>query len=124
MPLPISTEEMQAYRAAAADRAEALLQRREVRRRRALAVARDAAEILRKEYGARRVAVFGSVLSPDHFHETSDLDLAVWGCDVKSYLRAVARLLALDPTISVDLIEVERARPALVAAIEQEGENL
>jgi len=40
------------------------------------------------------------------------------------YLKALARLLDLDPEISVDLIEVEFAPTRLRAVIEQDGADL
>jgi predicted nucleotidyltransferase len=67
------------------------------------------------------VTVFGSVLRPERFSERSDVDLAVWGLDERLYLKAVSALLDIDPGISVDLVEAEFARPALLAVIEEEG---
>ena len=58
---------------------------------------------------------------PALFHRRSDVDLAVWGLDEKDYYRAVVSLLSLSPEIEMDLIEVERARPALQAVIERDG---
>ena len=93
----------------------------EARRQRGLALARRAAERLKTEYGASQVAVFGSVLKPHLFHERSDIDLAVWGLDEQLYLRALSALLDLEPDISVDLVEVEQARPELQGVIERDG---
>ncbi|MBD0336639.1 MAG: nucleotidyltransferase domain-containing protein, partial [Cyanobacteria bacterium Co-bin13] len=45
-------------------------------RQNALAVAREAAHILKTEFGASQVVVFGSVLT-GNWHEASDIDLAV-----------------------------------------------
>ena len=104
-------------RARAHERRRAL----EARRQRGLALARQAAERLKTEYGASQVAVFGSVLKPQLFHERSDVDLAVWGLDEQLYLRALSALLDLEPDISVDLVEVEHARPELQRIIEQDG---
>ncbi len=121
---PVSAAEWKAYRAAAARRAEKAERRREIRRQRALAVAREAASILTNEFGAARVRVFGSVLSAERFHGRSDVDLAVWGVSEAAYLRAVARLLALDPSIPVDLVEADRVPEPLHKIIEATGEDL
>jgi uncharacterized protein len=115
---------MAAYIKTARVRAEARRQRQEARRLQAWALAQRAAELLHREFGAERVVVFGSTLMRDRFHERSDLDLAVWGLDDRVYLRALARLLALDLTLEVDLVEAEQARGGLLAIIEREGVEL
>ena len=116
-----TSAEMDVYAATARSRARARLERLEARRRRALALAQRAALLLKEDFGACRVAVFGSVLRPKLFHERSDVDLAVWGLDEHVYLRALAALLDLEPEISVDLVEAEQAQPGLTQVIETEG---
>jgi predicted nucleotidyltransferase len=74
----------------------------------ALKLARQAAQILREDFGVSRVTVFGSVLKERDFHETSDLDLAVWDLPPADYFKAVARLMALSD-LSIDLVEAETA---------------
>jgi len=96
----------------------------EARRERAWEVARRAAVLLKQEFGAARVVLFGSLLWPRLFHARSDVDLVVWGMDEKSYFRAVARLLDLDSEIEVDLIEGEYSSPSLRTAIEEDGVEL
>ena len=107
-------------RARAAARRKAL----EPRRERAWEVARRAAALLKQEFGATRVVLFGSLIWPRLFHARSDVDLAVWGLDERLYFRAVTRLLDLDPEIEVDLIEGEHASASLRAAIEEDGVEL
>lgn len=94
------------------------------RHERAWAVAREAAELLRRDYGVDRVALFGSLVRGELFHSRSDVDLAVWGLDEKHYYRAIARLLALDPAFEVDLVMAEEIPPSLLTAIEKEGMEL
>jgi len=115
---------MALYRASAAKRqaeAEQLLQGRFAR---AWRVAGQAAELLKTEFGAQRVVVFGSLLQPELFHVRSDVDLAAWGIDEQFYYRAVAQLLSLDPEISLDLVRVEDASPSLQATILRDGGEL
>ena len=119
--LEISAEQMAVYRASAKRRRQEKARCLALQHHRAWTVARQAGQILKEQFGAERVVAFGSVLSSKRFHQRSDIDLAVWGLDEKVYYRAVARLLDLDETISVDLIEAESAPPALQAIIEQEG---
>ena len=120
----ISSEQMAVYRATARQRHQQKVRDLALRHQRAWVVAKQASQLLKEQFGAERVAVFGSVLSDRRFHQRSDVDLAVWGLDEKVYYRAVSRLLDLDTTISVDLIETELAPPALQAIIEREGVTL
>jgi predicted nucleotidyltransferase len=59
----------------------------EVSRRRedAWRVARIASEMLKKQFGATRVAAFGSLASKKAFTKWSDIDLAVWGIAPEQY---------------------------------------
>lgn len=117
----VTPGEMAVYRATARRRWEQKERESALRRERAWQVARQAARLLKDQFGASQVVVFGSLTRKGFFHPRSDVDLAVWGLDERMYYRAVSRLLSLDPEISVDLVEAERARPALRAAIEREG---
>ncbi|KAA3664800.1 MAG: nucleotidyltransferase domain-containing protein [Chloroflexi bacterium] len=91
---------------------------------RAWQVAEQGAALLKSEFGAERVAVFGSLLAPNLFHHRSDVDLAVWGLPEDDYFRAVGRLQSLDGQISVDLVVVEMASPRLQKKIAHEGKLL
>jgi len=85
------------------------------------ALAKKAAELLKVEFGAQRVVVFGSITQRELFHLHSDIDLAVWGLDEKLFHRAIAKLLELDLSQRIDLVRIEDARDSLRSAIEQEG---
>jgi predicted nucleotidyltransferase len=120
----ISTEQMEKYRETARRRQQQKEQALALRYERAWAVARQASRILKVQFGAERVVLFGSLLFARRFHQHSDVDLAVWGVDEKLFYRAISRLLDLDADISIDLIEAEFASPTLQAIIEQEGVSL
>lgn len=122
--MQISPEKLETYRATARHRAAEDRRRLALRHERAWAVARQAADLLRREYQVARVAAFGSLVREELFHPRSDIDLAVWGLDERHYLRALARLLTLDPAFEVDLIRTEEAPAPLLARIEEEGQNL
>lgn len=124
MVLEISTEQMAVYRATARQRRQQKERQLALRYQRAWDVARQAAVILKEQFGAQRVAIFGSTLLAQRFHQHSDVDLAVWGLEEKLYYRAVARLQDMEPAIPVDLVEAELASPALLTAIEEEGVTL
>ena len=117
----IPPEQMAIYRATARQRQLQYETELVERHRRAWEVARQAGRLLKADFQAQRVVVFGSIITPTRFHERSDVDLAVWGLNERLYYRAVSRLLDLDPAISVDLVEAEFASPTLLAIIEQEG---
>ncbi len=123
-PTAIPPEKMTVYRATAQRREQERRATVEARRMRALALAQTAAQLLKQEFGAARVLLFGSTLTPAFFHERSDIDLAVWGLDERLYLRALSRLLDLDPAFEFDLVEFEAARPGLQASIQKEGQEV
>lgn len=118
----LSPTQLEIYRKSAREREAALRAQIESRRQRAWRVAREAAMILKDEFGASRVTLFGSVIYPARFHWRSDIDLAVW--DIKDYFRAVSRLIDIDPEIEIDLVPIEDARPGIIAVIEREGIDL
>lgn len=117
----ISAAQMAMYRAAAQRRQQQQAHRLAQRRARAWQVAQQAVHILKEQFGARRVVVFGSVVSPGRFHQHSDVDLAVWGLAECTYYQAVGRLQSLNPDIAVDVVEMELAAPGLQAAVEHTG---
>lgn len=115
---------MDAYQLTAQKRVQKQQEAVAKRQEKAWKLARTAASLLKKEFGAAQVAIFGSLVQPKLFHRRSDVDLAVWGLDESEYYRAVSRLLSLDPDISFDLIEVEQASLRLQEKIEREGQLL
>jgi len=120
--MQITDAEIEIYRQAARAREQ---ERRAVlaaRRERAWQAARRAALLLKEEFGASRVVVFGSLLDPARFHLGSDIDLAAW--DVQDYFRAVSHLLDLDPEFEFDLVAVEDVGPGLKKLIDGVALNL
>lgn len=115
--LNVPPERMQRYILTAKTRKQQRLSALHQRRERGLAIAKMAAQILKIEFTASRVVMFGSLLN-ENFHETSDIDLAVWRLPEKSYFKAVAQLLSLSE-FEFDLVEVQYASPEILAAIAQ-----
>lgn len=113
MAIPLS--KMQTYILTAKRRDQNRLEKLRQHRAQGLVVAQKAATQLKQEFGAERVVLFGSVLGKG-FHETSDLDLAVWGLPESLYLKAIARLDGLDG-FAIDLIEAQHAPPHIADAI-------
>jgi len=87
-------------------------------------LARDAAQRLRKDFGARRVVLFGSAVEQSLFTRWSDVDLAVWGVSPERFYAAVGAVTSLHTDIPVDLVDAEQCSEDLKRAIEQEGVEL
>ena len=103
----ISSAAMANYRAAARRRAEEAERALTLRRERAGEVARQAAALLKEQFGATQVAVFGSIVHGHWFSATSDIDLAASGLAADDYFTAVARLQDLSSEFKVDLVALE-----------------
>lgn len=87
----------------------------------ALGKAKECAEVLKKEFGAKRIILYGSVLHPDIFTWHSDIDLAVEGIKESEFYYAGARVEAVAGDIPVDLTPLEDAKPYILESIEEEG---
>jgi predicted nucleotidyltransferase len=87
-------------------------------------LARDAAQRLRDQFGARRVVLFGSAVERSLFTRWSDVDLAVWGVPPERFYAAVAAVTSLRVDIPVDLVDAEQCSEDLKKTIEQEGVEL
>ena len=94
------------------------------RRRRAHLAARKAAKLLKTEYSAKEVILFGSLARRVGFTRWSDIDLAVRGIPSEIYLKAMDTVLYLSPEFKIDLVELESCPPALLKSIEEEGKPL
>ncbi len=118
-PLDDKTREQIVARVLAAreQRPQRLAQMRE-RQQLGLEVARECARILKEEFGATRVVLFGSMLNPERMWWGSDIDLAVWGLPEKDFFKAGAAI-ERGHGFSIDLVEVQHARPHILNAIEQ-----
>lgn len=86
---------------------------------------RRAAGILKNQFGARRVLLFGSLAQPYWFREDSDVDLAVEGLKSgKDYWEAWKVVEEIIADRLVDLIEIESAGESLRRAIQRHGAEL
>ncbi len=84
-------------------------------------LARKAAKILREQYHAERVAVFGSLLHETRFTQWSDVDIAAWGIPPEQTFRAIGTVMDLDSSLEINLVDVNTCTPSLLKAIEQEA---
>ena len=117
-----SPESMVAYVATARRRQQVRTAQLQQRRDRALVTAQAIAQWLYGDMGATQVVMFGSVLNPSQFDETSDIDLAVWGLSAEGHWQALTHLMAnsaLTAGFQIDLVPAETAAPYLQTAIAQ-----
>lgn len=117
-------EEMLEYKATARARHQKELRELARREKRAWEVARRAAVLLRKQFGATQVKVFGSLVHEGCFTLWSDVDLAAWGIQPHDTFRAMGTVMDLDREIEVNLVDVNVCRAEILISIEREGVNL
>jgi predicted nucleotidyltransferase len=86
--------------------------------------ARKAAKLLKMEFGATEVILFGSLARRVGFTRWSDIDLASRGIPPEKYLKAMDTVLYLSPEFKIDLVELETCPPAMRKSIEEEGKPL
>ena len=80
------------------------------------------ATLLREQFGAEQVKVFGSLIDKDRYTRWSDIDLAVWGIAPEQYYKAVGAVNDLSADIRVDLVDLRSCNSAtLEQIIEEEG---
>jgi predicted nucleotidyltransferase len=124
--LDLSPEALKKYRPLDAVRRRRVEQAEEIssRLRRARLAARKAAELLKTEFGAQEVMLFGSLARRVDFTRWSDIDLASRGIPSERYLTAMDTVLHMSPEFKIDLAELETCRPAMAKSIEVDGEPL
>jgi uncharacterized protein len=108
---------MQSYILGARNREKTRLAQLKERQNQGLEIAKQAAKLLRQEFGATRVILFGSMLKP-HIHQSSDIDLAAWNLPKSDYFQAVGKLQGLSE-FAIDLIEPDKAPAYIIEAIAQ-----
>jgi uncharacterized protein len=124
MAFNIPPGKMAEYRAGARRREAARQAEIDARFASAWEAAQEGAEILKSQFQAEKVVVFGSLLDRRLFHQRSDVDLAAWGIREEQYLMALSRLSNISSEISVDLIRVEEAPERLYQRIITDGKAL
>jgi predicted nucleotidyltransferase len=96
----------------------------ELRKREAWQIARQAAHLLRKDFGAKKVFVFGSLANDIGYNCWSDIDLAVSGVPVELFYSAVAQITGISSIFRIDLVDMDDCRPGLKKVIEQAGHEI
>lgn len=124
--LDLTPEEWKAYHPMESIRRWKAAYRAELvnRRRRARRIARKAAELLRAEFGATEVFLFGSLAVPGRFTPWSDIDLAARGILPDRYFEAVSVVIGLSAEFKIDLVDLDHCSPSLKEVIETDGKVL
>ena len=113
----VDADKMYGYILAARKREQAKQESLKHLQGRGIEIAKQATRMLRQEFGATRVVLFGSMLQPK-IHADSDIDLAVWNLTKSDYFQAVGKLQGLSEFL-IDLIEADNASDYMVEAIAQ-----
>jgi len=91
------------------------------RRWQALKAAGECMTLLKRQFGARRVILFGSLAGQGPWHDASDIDLAVEGLPPEEFFRAYSAcrdlLLPQGLGLDLDLVPLEDAYPGMRARI-------
>lgn len=91
------------------------------RRERAWEHARQAARLLRDQFGATRVVVFGSLAHNLWYSERSDIDMAVWGIAPEKFLKAFGAISDLSSEFEITLIDPKDSFPSIRESIRKHG---
>jgi predicted nucleotidyltransferase len=103
---------------AARENSAEFLEQMKQRQKRGWQVARQCSRVLKEQFGVSRVVLFGSMLNAQEVFPRSDIDLAVWDLPESDLFRAGAAI-ERGHEFDVDLVEVQKAKPHIVKAIEK-----
>lgn len=86
--------------------------------------AKRAAALLKHEFGATKVVLFGSLAHRLWFTQWSDIDLAAWGIAPSDFYRAAGSVADLPSEFKIDVVDPETCRPAVREEIDEDGIEL
>lgn len=95
------------------------LQLMKKRQDKGIIIAKKCANLLKQHYGVSKVILFGSLLDYKKMNFKSDIDLAVWNLSEKDYFKAVGFLLEIAEDFSIDLVEIQNAKPYILESISE-----
>lgn len=96
----------------------------EEQREQLLQLISQVARLLKSQFGAEKVFLFGSLANRSWFERTSDIDIAVSGMPQSNYWQAWKMVEDVIKDRSVDLVQLEEASPSLLRVIERDGIEL
>ena len=122
--LDISPEKIAVFRKTAQRRREREREEIERRKEKAWAAARRATTLLKEQFHATRVVVFGSLVHDGCFTRWSDVDIAAWGIAPEDTFRAIGAVMDMESPLDVNLVDVSTCRPSILEMIKEEGVDL
>jgi predicted nucleotidyltransferase len=122
--LNLTPEKIARYRESANKRFQRENADIELRREQAWQEAKRASLILKKQFGATRVVVFGSLARKAGFTRWSDVDIAAWGIAPEDTFSAIGVISELDSDVAINLVDVNTARTSLIEVVERDGIEL
>jgi len=122
--LQLPPDKLEQYRQTALRRQKTRVAKVKARMEKGWKLAKKAAKMLRRQYHVKRVAVFGSLLHESRFTQWSDVDMAAWGIPPEQTFRAIGAVMDLDPSLAINLVDVNTCSTALLKAIAQEAVDI
>jgi len=77
--------------------------------------------LLKEQFDATRVVVFGSLVHEGCFTRWSDVDIAAWGISSEDTFKAIGAVMDMDTDIEVNLVDIESCHSSLLEVITKEG---
>ena len=118
----LTSEQIAVYRNSSIKRQQVNIIQTTERREKAWRLVQRAAQLLRDKFGATKVVVFGSLLSPANFTNWSDIDIAAWGISPEDTFHAIGEVWELSPEIEINLVDINVAQPNILMSIESTGQ--
>ncbi len=121
--LELTPKDLKQYRPLEAIRRRKAAARADLEKRRRLAnqVASQVAELLRSEFRAEKIYLFGSLSRSDRFTLWSDIDIAVNGIPPARFFEAVGVVIGISADFKIDLIDLGACPFAMREIIEKDG---
>ncbi len=93
-----------------------------IKRKEARGKAERAAKILKEQFKAEKVWLFGSLVQKDKFHDRSDIDLAARGIPPEKFYKAYGTITREITDFQIDLVDIDDCKEYLKKAIQRDGE--
>jgi len=121
--LELTAQDLKQYRPLEAIRRRKTAARVDLAKRRRLAnqFASQAAKLLRREFKAEKIYLFGSLSRSDGFTLWSDIDIAVCGILPARFFEAVGAVTGISADFKIDLIDLDACPSAMREIIEKDG---
>ncbi|EAZ91013.1 nucleotidyltransferase family protein [Crocosphaera chwakensis] len=117
----VTPEDIIKYRQTAQKNWQKTAKERQLRQEKAWILAKQAANLLKKQFKVNKVVVFGSLIRENYFTLWSDIDIAAWGLSPQDTFRAMETVKDLDQDIEINLVDIETCSKKLKANIEKDG---